>query len=114
MRTVKEIKKLEKQRIEEFQKLKNSESFKVVKREESKCKKEIAFYRDCVLYIQSNPTKEFLVKQKESVLQKIDNIEQAMIKREFTLTKDKTAFKKSLGIDKLNTQLKYLNFILDL
>jgi hypothetical protein len=92
---------------------------KSIERLKSKANKQIEFYNKCILYLESKPTDEFIAKQIRSVENVIKVIDREFdyhldnCKNQEQFIKNRSNFYKDRGIQKLNEQLKYLNFLLN-
>jgi hypothetical protein len=119
MRTKESIKKLIEDKRNTVKKEYYSDD-KLFDRAKKEATKEIEFYKTCILYLESNPSEDFLNKQLSSVGSRITSIDRefdvakSFAKNKEHFLKTKTKFYKDRDIDKLKTQINYLNFILDL
>lgn len=73
----------------------------------------LILYRTSLLYLESDPTEDFVNKQYESVNKRIDTLERACQERKLATVKDETKYKNNLGMLELKSQLKYLKFLLN-
>jgi hypothetical protein len=105
MKTINEIKDLIELRIAQL----NDEGKKGVK----KLDDDIVLYKKCLMYLESSPSEEFVTKQHETLVNKINKINQLCEERQLATSKDKTEYKNALGMKELKEQLKYIEFIIN-
>ena len=88
-------------------------------KEVKKIKKRIIFLKVCMYYVQSNPSQDFLEKERDRIINRVNmflenyvplNPEKYMKK---DISSHKKKFEKEMDIPKLRTQLTTINFILN-
>ncbi len=92
------------------------------KKEISACKKKLAFIKEMVLYLESQPTEEFIKAEAKKLKNRKSVIEAAFLRdrindsfNRMTLkdqTKAKKTYYSEMGIPKITTHLKSLNYLL--
>jgi len=108
-----------KKEFADVSKSKDEKDQKKIKRMKSMVNKKTKFYKTCILYVESEPTEEYIKKQKAQVLVKMENIKkafkdalsQSQYKEAFAKTEK--SFEKELGMTKLKDQLKHLDFLIN-
>ena len=113
MKTINQIKQsisdlTEKQDMKYYSKNSPSESLRI--------SKYVSFYRDCITYLESNPTEEFLKKEIDRIKNMIEvktmtySIWFAM-QNDMLMVEPMQRFKQDMEIDKLETQLFTLIYL---
>lgn len=115
MKTTKELKSEMKEVLEamEFQKKKDDKkSANAIKRLKAK----LDYLKMCLLYIESNPSVEFIIKEKERLTNRINAfMELYKVPEDWGKTmksNHRKAYEKDMGIPKLRKQLSTIHFIL--
>jgi hypothetical protein len=96
MKTVDKIKNTQSKLISDLalDRTRLSNNLKKLKKAEDVAKKKMEFFNTCVLYLESNPSVEFVEKQRVDVISKIENIEKEF-NRLYDLSKNKEQFIKT-------------------
>lgn len=89
------------------------------KREAKQCEKEIKHLYSCQLYLETNPTEEFITKQQKDVINKIKAINggyqkwcSANTKERDSTSNPKAKYNTMMGLKNLKAQLSTLNYLL--
>ena len=98
--------------IKEAGKIDSKESGKL----ERKLKKKLQYLKTCLLYLETRPTKTFLEKEKDRLLNRINLIQKQLEIPENVArseaTKIRSKFEKQWDVPKLKTHLSTINFLL--
>lgn len=110
MRTIKEIKDLIELRTAELFDERKSKKSKKSKKMDSN----LLLYKNSLLYLETLPYEDFVLKQHNDVVRKINAINNMCKERKLVTSKAQTDFKNALGMKELKQQLKHIEFILDI
>jgi len=79
----------------------------------------MSFAKNCLLYIQTNPSEEFLTKERDRINNRVDMLMKSYVGLNETKNsvskclKHKKDYEKEMGIPHLRKQLSTLNFLLN-
>jgi len=88
-------------------------------KEVKKLKKRITFLKTCMYYMQTEPSMEFLEKEKDRLNNRINMFMETYVPLDSTkymkkdLSAHKKGFEKEMGIPKIKSQLVTINFLLN-
>ncbi len=89
------------------------------KKEINSIKKRMAFMRTCMFYVQTNPDKDFLTREKERLYNRINAFMKDYVPladdkfKKSDVTKHRASFEKEMDIPKLRKFITTINFILN-
>lgn len=111
MRTKQQIEKLIEKEKDYVLNATGNSSF--MKKVENRARKTIAFYRECIKYLETSPTIEFVKSEKQRISNLLSVIDQRTLEV-YGGKKERNEYRSEMGESKLKQQLYTLKFLLEL